>query len=633
MRFPALPPRLLLMPLAALVCLSEPSSAGNQSGPGWSQTKPKPKTKATKTEAAAAAVPQSGAPAYPAEAPPARRRKGEPAPPPARPIPEETELMREAPASGQLDEDALILMAIANNTDLARRRDEVLIARAKIRGAGDFQDPEFRIGYAWNHDDRIREAFTETSTQSIFSNEQYSSTEFRRNTAPFLSPGFGETQYRTGSGLERQSRFQTIETKVTPGRYQDVKVTKVYESRSTSESSRENRAKQSGGATINEPLDISKNENRRIVEQSREVINHPDDTSRDDQLSLTLRFKLPNWWERRAKIQIAAAETSRAESEYLIEEDKVILMVRELYEELTMLENTQRSALQRGGLYQKYRTEFETANLPELADVSADIRRAAGQNKLDQREHRSDIARVREELSSFCGLNQPDRIKISDRPMRRLVPVKDLDVEYLTTIAQLHRSDLIDLQARHQLAKAELMGVKAMRIPSLTFIEGGWNTTQTTSRGGESDEWGVRAGISFPFFEWTGINKAHKEFEKATEVYSRQIENQQRLIRLEIVQSIARIKEATDELGTYEADFAQVKIDGQRSLTETAIDPVKLQKTKYQVDELTSRFEEERHEVWSDYHKAVMALERAIGTRLEKVLDPAAPGLRPASGK
>ncbi|MES2705226.1 MAG: TolC family protein [Verrucomicrobiota bacterium] len=642
MRLLSLSPRLLLMPLAALVCLSEPVSAGNQSGAGWNQAKPKAKVK-PKSKAAPAPRAQAAETApelYPPapEAPPARRRKkGEPAEPPARPVPEESELMREAPASGQLDEDALIRMAIANSTDLARRRDEVLIARAKIRGAGDFENPELRIGYAWDHDDRLRSAFTETSEQAIFSNEQFSSVENRVNLAPFPYVGNGDTQYRTGNGLESTSRYQTIETKVTPGRYEDVKVTKVYETRVDSSSERQNRDKQSGGTIENEPLDITKKENRRIVEESREVIKHQDDHSRDDQLSLTLRFKLPNWLERRANIQIAAAETSRAESEYLIEEDKVILMVRELYEELTMLENTQRSSVVRAGVYQKYRSEFESANLPELADVTADIRREAGKNKLDQREHRSDIARVREELSAFCGLNQPERIKISDRPTRRLVPVKDLDPDYLASLAYLHRSDLLDLRSRHQLAKAELMGAKAQRIPSLTFIEGGWATSETTGRTGEAEEWGIRAGITLPLFEWTGINKAHKEFEKATEVYSRQIENQQRLIRLEITQSIARIKEATGELGTYEADFAQVKLDAQRSLTETAIDDVKLQKTRYQVDELTSRFEEERHEVWSDYHKAVMALERAIGTRLEKVMTPVMPGSgsgpRPLPGK
>ncbi|RYD37446.1 MAG: TolC family protein, partial [Verrucomicrobiaceae bacterium] len=554
---------------------------------------------------------------------------GEPAPPPARPIPEEEELMREAPSAGQLDEDALIRMAIANNTDLARRRDEVLIARAKIQGAGDFENPELRIGYAWDHDDRLRSAYTETSQEAIFSDERYAATQSRTNLSPFLSPGYGDSQYRTTAGRNITSRYQTIETKVTPGRYEDVRVTKVYEARNESSNERQLRAKQSGGTIENEPLDIAENQNRKIVENRREVIKHDDAYSRDDQLSLTVRFRLPNWLERRANIQIAAAETARAESEYLIEEDKVILNVRELYEELIMLESTYRSNVQRGAMYQDFRTRFEAANLPDLADVAADIRRQQGGNRLDQREQRSDIARVREELSSFCGLDRPERIKILDRPLRRVVPVKDLDVDYLTSIAELHRSDLLDLRSRHQLAKAELMGAKAMRIPSLAFIDAGWSTAQSTGRTGESDEWAIRAGITLPLFEWTGINKAHKEFEKATEVYSRQIENQQHLIRVAIIQAISRIREATNEVSTFERDFAQTRADSEVSLKETSIDSLKAQKTEYQVKELLSRFESERHEVWSDYHKAVMALERAVGTRLEKVMSPAVPGAPP----
>lgn len=627
--FPSI--RLLLVPaVASVVLLAQPAPAGNQSGPGWNQAKPKKKNANAAADGGSQpgsrkkSASQPNAPVHPGpEAPPVKPRKGDPLPPPARPVPQDEELLREAPLTGRLTEDALILMAIANDPELSRRRDEVLISRSKALGAGDWENPELRIGYAWDHDDRLREAFTESIEDRMNSSERYNSTERIQSLSPTVDPSVRESEIRRTSGLERGTRYRTIETKVTPGRYKDIEKTTVYETRRTSQSENQSRDRRVGGISginIQDPQSSSQDETRRIVEESTRTIRHPDDYTRDDELSILLRFRLPNFWERRAKIEIAAAETARAESEYLIEEDKVILKVRELYEELTLLENSARSSAGRGAMYQKKQSEFEALKVAELADVTADIRRESGKNRLDQRKYRSGIASVREELAYFCGLNSPDRIQIPDRPVRRMVPVRELDVDYLADIAQLHRSDLLDLQSRHQLAKAELMGAKAMRIPSIAFIDAGWTTSQTTGRTGESEEWGIRAGITLPFFEWTGINKAHKEFEKATEVYSRQIENQQRLIRQEISQAIERIKATSSEMGTFESDFDQVRADSKKSLEELSYDEIKVKKLDFQLSELTSRYEEQRYEVWSDYHKAIMALEQAIGTRLEKVL-------------
>lgn len=599
----------LMLPLLGFACAT-PVMAGNQQGPGWQQGKPKPKPK-------------------PKAKPPASREPSGPAGPsapaiplaPPRAVPVEESLQRTIPGNGPLDEDALIRLAIANSPELARRRAQVLIAHAKVKGAGDWQNPELRIGYAWDHDDRIRQPFTERATEQIRASEQFSSTESQTNLAPEFFPGNGESQLQRTSGTLNTSRYRTIERRVTPGRYRDVVETTVYEKRNASERSRQNTTNTAFGTSALTREAGSQNSNRRIVERSREVINHPDDYGRDDQLSFLIRFQLPHPWERRAKIELAAAATARAESDYLIEEDKIVRTVRALYEDLNMGESIARASAARHSSQEKFGNEIEAANHPSLVDLAADIRLEMGKSKRDQREYRSDISRLRQELAGFCGLDRPERIGVIGRPTRRTVNVDSLDVDYLISMAQLHRSDLLDLQARLSVAKAELMGTKAAKIPFATFLDAGWSTAQTDGRSGESEEWSLRLGISLPLFDWIGVNKAHLEHETATTAYSSQIEEQRRLISSEIRTALQRIRSASKEVSAFDSDLSRIKTDAAKSIAQTAIDPVKNLKTRYQNDDLISKFEQDRYEVWSDYYKAVMELERALGTRLEQVLN------------
>ncbi|MDB6071780.1 MAG: hypothetical protein JWL81_2951 [Verrucomicrobiales bacterium] len=628
----------LVVPLLGLTLLPFAAVAGNQSGPGWQQAKskgqaaspvdsaPSPaaapakgfgigkfRLKSKKAAAAAAAEAQQADPTLfpdPAMAAEAPRRTAPP----------EEMIQRQVPGTGPLLEDDLIRLAIANNPELARRRSEILIARAKVKGAGDWENPELRIGYSWEHDERLTEPFVESSTERIRANERYTQTQSVRNLAAPFYPGAGDSQTQRDAGSLNTTRYRTIERRVTPGRYKDVIDTTVYERRNSRETFSRNTSDTEQGVTFPTAEAGSQNTDRRIVERSREIVRHPDDYSRDDQLSILVRFRVPNPWERRANIEIAAAETARAESDYLIEEDKLIRTVRALYEDLNMAESVSRSSSSRRSFQEKYGAEVEAANFPELADLAADIRLEVGKAIREQREFRSDIARLREELAVYCGLDKPDRIGVIGKPTRRIVPVDALDVDYLISMAQLHRSDLLDLKSRLAVAKAELMGAKAAKIPFVTFFDAGWATAQSTGRTGETEEWSVRAGISLPLFDWFGINKAHLEHRTATEAYTKQIDEQRRLIAVEIRTALDRIRSASKELKTYDADLARIRSDSAKSIEQTAIDPIKNLKTRYQNEDLIAKFEEDRYEVWSDYYKAVMELERALGTRLEKVL-------------
>lgn len=556
---------------------------------------------------------------YPEETSGRSRRRAKVDPPlsPYRPIPSEEVLHEQIAAGGPIDEDMCIRMAIANQPELRRRRADVAIARAKKLGATDWPNPELRIGYVWDYDDRLREPFVERSTERIRREERYNSGE---NSSSVNQFGSRTTGSQRSSGTQRESRYRTIERRVRPGATRDVIDTVEYETIRETDRRRQNTRSSDGIFTNEESESRTQNTRRRIVERSREYSYHPDDTSRDDELTLMIRWDLPNFWERRALIEQAAGEIARAEADYLVEEDKVILKVREMFEELTTLEATLRTHNSRRSIHERYRADVERLNLPELANLAGNIRQEIHRLRRNARELRSDIARVRGELAAFCRIEDASRIAVPPLPGRRIVSADALDVDYLVSMALLHRSDLLDLQARHQLAQAELKGAKAMRIPSLSFVDFGWARTETSGRTGHSDEWMVRAGIVLPLFDWIGVNRAHKEFEVATKAFSDQIEYQRRLIEVEVRQALARIRAQEDEMASLESDLKAVREDGERSILENSGNVSRQIEFQYETDDEVARYEEDRVEVRSDYTKAVLALETALGARLERVL-------------
>jgi len=66
------------------------------------------------------------------------------------------ELLARVPASGPLNEENCILLAIANSPELSRRRAEIQTAIADRRAIQDWKNPELRLGYGSQSDDYVR---------------------------------------------------------------------------------------------------------------------------------------------------------------------------------------------------------------------------------------------------------------------------------------------------------------------------------------------------------------------------------------------------------------------------------------------------------------------------------------------
>ena len=548
-------------------------------------------------------------------------------PVPARTMPAAESARAEVPATGKLGEHELILMAIASRPELEKLRGAVAVAQAEKRAAGDLQNPELRFSYAQDNDDRIGEPYTEYETLEADTVESFDS--FSSSTG-VVNPDGPESRVTSERGTVRNSRFREIERRVTPGATEDVVEERIYETNSSTTTSSRSRSETDKGGPSSRFDRRGEKENRKLVGTSRRVIKHPDESGRDNAWGVLLRFQLPHPWERKARIQRAAAKISLAEAEYYAEEDKVVRTVRAAVQELAILQARLGNQSSRKAGFEKYRNWLEEQKVPRLGLDLAGARAKVYDVVLEIRQLETDIVSMRDELAAYCGLSDASRIAPALRA-RRVSSPASLDLEYLTNIAMLYRSDVLDTQARLTVARAELAEVKATRIPFATFVDLGYTQVNSLRRTGQSDEWFARVGVSLPIWDWIGVNKRRKVPEATSQSLERQLTVQRTIISNEIAQALKRLNSADEQLVSSEKDLADLKADLKKAQEESQMatadvnDLIKARKIEHDFEDLAQQMEVSRFSALSAYQDALMALEKALGTRVDQVLDGTSP--------
>ena len=548
-------------------------------------------------------------------------------PVPARTMPAAESARAEVPATGKLGEHELILMAIASRPELEKLRGAVAVAQAEKRAAGDLQNPELRFSYAQDNDDRIGEPYTEYETLEADTVESFDS--FSSSTG-VVNPDGPESRVTSERGTVRNSRFREIERRVTPGATEDVVEERIYETNSSTTTSSRSRSETDKGGPSSRFDRRGEKENRKLVGTSRRVIKHPDESGRDNAWGVLLRFQLPHPWERKARIQRAAAKISLAEAEYYAEEDKVVRTVRAAVQELAILQARLGNQSSRKAGFEKYRNWLEEQKVPRLGLDLAGARAKVYDVVLEIRQLETDIVSMRDELAAYCGLSDASRIAPALRA-RRVSSPASLDLEYLTNIAMLYRSDVLDTQARLTVARAELAEVKATRIPFATFVDLGYTQVNSLRRTGQSDEWFARVGVSLPIWDWIGVNKRRKVPEATSQSLERQLTVQRTIISNEIAQALKRLNSADEQLVSSEKDLADLKADLKKAQEESQMatadvnDLIKARKIEHDFEDLAQQMEVSRFSALSAYQDALIALEKALGTRVDQVLDGTSP--------
>ncbi len=534
------------------------------------------------------------------------------APPPTgsqvAPMPSAKSIARMVPASGKLGERELTLMAIARRPELEKLRGAIATATAQKRAAGDLENPELRLSYAQGDDDRIDDPYTERETALTNTSESFDKV---------TSPSSTEPATATNSGITNNSRFREIERTVTPGSTRDIVEERIYETNTSSTSS-----------TSSKPSSQYETENRKLIGITRRAIDHADTSGQDNAWGVLLRFNLPNPWERKARIQRAAAEISLAEADYYAGEDVVVRKVRGAFQGLSILNGRLAAQTRRKAGFESYRDWLEKQNVPQLGLDLASARAKVYNTLSDIRSLESDIAAMRDELAAFCGLADASRIETSIKTRLVKNPAA-LDVEYLTSIAMLYRSDVLGDQARLAIARAELSAVKAKRIPVTTFVDLGYAQTESLHSSGQKDEWFARVGVSFPLWDWVGFNKQHTVHEAASQSLERQLTMQRQAISTDVRQAVKRLAAAEAQLSIHDKDLANLQADMKKSMADAQIatlnvdDLAKGARIEQEFKDLTQQLELSRFSSLSAYQEALMALEKTLGIRLERALSQA----------
>ena len=105
------------------------------------------------------------------------------------------------------------------------------------------------------------------------------------------------------------------------------------------------------------------------------------------------------------------------------------------------------------------------------------------------------------------------------------------------------------------------------------------------------------------------------------------MEKQKQRISAEVELAIERLRKTARTLRGYEGDLRDLQKEAKETVAKLEAsaagltDYSKGKRTKYEYEDLTQQMEIGRFEAYSDYNKALMALEDAIGVRIEKALN------------
>lgn len=527
------------------------------------------------------------------------------------------------PESGPLNLEQLIQLGIYNNLKVLKARTEADIAVAERKKATDLKDPEIRISYSKQTDVEVGDPYTEY-TKGL---EIYRGSEVVGEN----SIGYGGFAGESRSEYERtnfnEKRYRSIERRVVPGATRDKIVTTEYEKISTS--SRTNQLRNdisvdrtgNNAGTITNTIggnNIVQNRNRKIVGRTVTYVNHDDDTRREDQYSIMLRFPLPNPFEMRANVQRANADIKAKNYAVKAEEDQLIVEIRSLYEDLAYYE-AQSNAFKALSSHQSKFTELAKLIAP---DKIAQAAGSANQSIIDSGEAELRAGMLRAELARLVGLRDLDRISVPKSFRQRIVDAKAMDENYLLQMASVYRSDLQQLHAEHEVARSEYKMERALKIPVASGLDFAYGRNSDI-RGRDANEWEVRFTVSLPLWSWLN-NDADKVPLAAARGYSRQIGRLQENIAGDIHSSLNLLRLVQTNLEAYEKSSAALQLLMKNEGTAGAFASKNPQEVISESEEAVIKGSIQRLQIYRNYNRAVMMLEAALGTRLEKILTPQA---------
>jgi len=265
-----------------------------------------------------------------------------------------------------------------------------------------------------------------------------------------------------------------------------------------------------------------------------------------------LRIYPPNPWVRNAvshggdaRIQLATANLRAAEHEIAVHVHWLFHEILQRRRERTLLED----------IAKVRNDQFSQTEeiLSRGAGTASDVLMAridALDARMDTEEALRDEHRAMTDLATYLGFEQGNEIKLAFPP----IPLPgELDLAMLTTRAFEQRPDLAAVEWRAETARWDLTAARRISVPWFAHLQGAY----TEERNGvDEDGWSVQAAIDLPVFSVSGsdIGIATAELEQF-QAYADQARAQ---VRLEVRQSLARLRLARAELERYRQETSPV---------------------------------------------------------------------------
>ncbi|MEC9037653.1 MAG: TolC family protein [Verrucomicrobiota bacterium] len=486
----------------------------------------------------------------------------------------------------------LIALGIKNNPRLISLRGAITIAEAQKKAARDWPDPQIRFRKNWGSNE-IPAPFTETRTESY--TQQTSRTVINED---------GQEK----KSISEETVNRNISRTVTEGSDKTVVEERIEENSEENITILPNPEIFEPGGT--------RTDNREMIRNGTETDFHDTNPFADEEdTQLQFRLYVPHPGIRKARLARAEQEVKLARATALNQERDVVIRIREEYEQLQYLK-AQIELLELEDDAAKSYSETQSKMLSSGL-ITIDKVEYVGSDGLSVEGAQIEFNSQRDNLAARVGLKDPNRIRITDKLISPSIDLDHTHLEYLIRMSLANRGELTTIRAKEKIAQSALNESRAKKIPWFDYVQAGVGREEEGGqRTGES--WGIQLAMSVPLFSWLGHESAVRE--AAVTSYYSQKGATQKIITGEVVASYENLKRAKKY-----RDRAQEHALTQKKYNTQFIERVKnterhkLEKIRFEIAQNTTKITKQRLAAERTYNKALLQLEKALGTSLEKV--------------
>ena len=486
----------------------------------------------------------------------------------------------------------LIALGIKNNPRLISLRGAITIAEAQKKAARDWPDPQIRFRKNWGSNE-IPAPFTETRTESY--TQQTSRTVINED---------GQEK----KSISEETVNRNISRTVTEGSDKTVVEERIEENSEETITILPNPEIFEPGGT--------RTDNREMIRNGTETDFHDTNPFADEEdTQLQFRLYVPHPGIRKARLARAEQEVKLARATALNQERDVVIRIREEYEQLQYLK-AQIELLELEDDAAKSYSETQSKMLSSGL-ITIDKVEYVGSDGLSVEGAQIEFNSQRDNLAARVGLKDPNRIRITDKLISPSIDLDHTHLEYLIRMSLANRGELTTIRAKEKIAQSALNESRAKKIPWFDYVQAGVGREEEGGqRTGES--WGIQLAMSVPLFSWLGHESAVRE--AAVTSYYSQKGATQKIITGEVVASYENLKRAKKY-----RDRAQEHALTQKKYNTQFIERVKnterhkLEKIRFEIAQNTTKITKQRLVAERTYNKALLQLEKALGTSLEKV--------------